>query len=102
MFLKYGTMFKFVLSMELCLLTVTLADTMFEFLLTAVMVGMWLLNAHIDSEHRAKALEAGPKVFILHVHVSYVYYSVKLNCYVFYTQVEMGRPLTFRTSRREH
>ena len=42
-------------------LTVTLADTMFEFLLTVVMVGMWLLNARIDSEHRAKALEVGPK-----------------------------------------
>ena len=42
-------------------------------------------------------------VFILQTHVSYVYYSAKLDCYVLLdTQVEMGRALTFRASSRGH
>ena len=52
-------MFQFLLSVALCLNVCICTNS--GILICAVMEGMWLLDASIDREHRAKALEGNPR-----------------------------------------
>jgi hypothetical protein len=113
-------------SMFVCLLCCILNCVCNHILISAVMEGMWLLDADIDSRHRAKALEGNPKKLNplctrtpkenWRIHPAWVerylfitrkfsslHYFLKLNCYVILvTQVEMGRAITIRASSRGH
>ena len=89
-------MFQFVLSMDLCF-------TNSGILICAVMEGMWLLDATMDSGYRAKLLEGNPRKlkplitrtpkenWMIHPEwvqrltrlLCFLYYYAKLYCYVF-------------------